>query len=107
MQSDERTKDGTRRLCNAVYGRDERARDYLGGADARMLHDAATEIERLRSIVDRLKREAAHIGDAIEWGGGANDWVHRSDPHMTLSMSLIAAEGEREAAGAAAKEGDS
>lgn len=41
-------RDGTERLCHALYGRPARPRDYLGGSDARMLHDAADLIARLR-----------------------------------------------------------
>ncbi|MFC5423692.1 hypothetical protein ACFPOB_29600 [Bosea eneae] len=39
--------DGTERLCRALYGRKAATRDYLGGSDARMLHDAA---DRLASL---------------------------------------------------------
>ena len=37
--------DGTDRLCRALYGRDAKPRDYLGGSEARMLYDAAERIE--------------------------------------------------------------
>jgi len=37
--------DGTGRLCLALYGRQARPRDYLGGSEARMLHDAADKLE--------------------------------------------------------------
>lgn len=36
--------DGTERLCRSLYGRKATARDYLGGSDARMLHDAADRL---------------------------------------------------------------
>jgi hypothetical protein len=36
--------DGTGRLCRALYRRTASAKDYLGGSDARMLHDAADAI---------------------------------------------------------------
>lgn len=42
--------DGTARLCRTLYRRKEEPRDYIGGSDARMLHDAADEIERLREV---------------------------------------------------------
>jgi len=32
--------DGIDRLCKALYGRDPRPSDYLGGSNAKMLHDA-------------------------------------------------------------------
>lgn len=37
-------QDGTERLCQALYGRKATPRDYLGGSDARMLHDAADRL---------------------------------------------------------------
>jgi hypothetical protein len=49
-------KDGTDRLCEVVYQRLAEPHDYLGGSQARMLHDAATEIQRLR---EELKCEQA------------------------------------------------
>lgn len=50
--------DGTERLCRALYGRKARARDYLGGSDARMLHDAADLLDS-RSVADGALRLAA------------------------------------------------
>jgi hypothetical protein len=43
-------EDGTGLLCQVLYGRPARPRDYLG-SDARMLHDAADEITRLRAAI--------------------------------------------------------
>ena len=43
--------DGTARLCRTLYLRKEEPRDYIGGSEARMLHDAAEEIERLRAAL--------------------------------------------------------
>ena len=40
--------DGTDRLCMAVYGRPAEPRDYIGGANAQMLYDAADMIESLQ-----------------------------------------------------------
>lgn len=64
--------DGTDRLCMALYGRPAKPADFLGGADAKMLHDAATRIADLQKMdcpecrpttgaefqasIDRLKR---------------------------------------------------
>ena len=42
------SRDGTDRLCMAVYGRPAEPRDYIGGANAQMLYDAADMIEALR-----------------------------------------------------------
>jgi hypothetical protein len=45
--------DGTERLCLALYGA-VKPRHYLGGSQARMLHDAADAIVTLRAVVDAL-----------------------------------------------------
>ena len=41
--------DGTERLCQALYGRKAKPADYLGGSDAKMLHDAADLIAELQA----------------------------------------------------------
>ena len=41
--------DGTDTLCLALYGRPARPSDYLGGAEAAMLHDAARLIRTIRA----------------------------------------------------------
>ena len=58
-------EDGTERLCTALYGQTE-AKYYVGGSDARMLHDATDEINRLRRANTTLVYEVnagleAHI----------------------------------------------
>jgi hypothetical protein len=60
--------DGTARLCRALYGRKERPADYLMGSDARMLHDAADTIARLRAAFVALG-----YGDEPFAGPGARD----------------------------------
>jgi hypothetical protein len=50
-------KDGTDVLCEAVYQRPAEPRDYLGGSQANMLHDAAKELQRLRKELDNEKAE--------------------------------------------------
>ncbi|NIO74642.1 MAG: hypothetical protein GTN69_01845 [Armatimonadetes bacterium] len=50
---------GTDRLCRALYGREARPRDYLGGSSAWMLHDAATRIERLQAVAVVSKKVLA------------------------------------------------
>lgn len=57
-----RKADGTERLCRALYGRKASARDYVGGSDARMLHDAADRLAAnmlggpVRAVSDNGKR---------------------------------------------------
>ena len=47
--------DGTERLCLAVYGRPAQPRDFLGGSQAHMLHDAADKIAALKAVVDAAR----------------------------------------------------
>lgn len=46
--------DGTAKLCRAIYGREAKAKDYLGGSEAKMLHDAADRIATLTAERDAL-----------------------------------------------------
>lgn len=50
-------KDGTDLLCRAVYRREARPSDYLGGSDARMLVDAAKEIHAQRRRLELRQKE--------------------------------------------------
>jgi hypothetical protein len=43
--------DGTERLCRTLYGRDPIASDFLGGSNAKMLHDAADKLQELKIAV--------------------------------------------------------
>lgn len=43
--------DGTERLCKALYGK-ERVEYYIGGSEARMLHDSARVVSACRKLVD-------------------------------------------------------
>jgi len=49
--------DGTAKLCRILYNRKERPKDYLGGSDAKMLHDAADKILFLQSLFNLLPLE--------------------------------------------------
>jgi len=49
------SEDGTDRLCHLLYGRSPEPSDYIGGSNARMLHDAVQEIEILQKWVDDLQ----------------------------------------------------
>lgn len=42
--------DGTDALCIALYGRVAEPRDYLGGAEAQMLRDAARRLKDIRFV---------------------------------------------------------
>ena len=44
-------ENGAERLCRILYGRGAEIGDTIGGLDAQMLHDAHSEIERLRKPV--------------------------------------------------------
>jgi hypothetical protein len=55
--------DGTELLCRAVYGRKAKTQDYLGGSEARMLHDAANMIKRARDFMGDLYEDGCEYGD--------------------------------------------
>ena len=57
--------DGTDRLCQVVYGRSPKAEDYLGGSNAKMLHDAADKIEELKKQIEELKDKIYDLEDKI------------------------------------------
>jgi len=79
MQGDDGVYEGTNRLCLRLYGEVSSAY-YLGGADARMLHDAADEIDDLRAkcaaqlealerredIISERDRQIAQIREVVE-----------------------------------------
>ncbi len=52
------SEDGTDNLCHALYGRAALPADYLGGSQAKMLHDAAAKLARLAQF-EALAKEAA------------------------------------------------
>lgn len=66
--------DGTDRLCRALYGREARPEDYMGGSNAKMLHDAADAIatrpapesEGVEEVRLRLA-EAVRYVDLMHW----------------------------------------
>lgn len=68
------SEDGTGKLCALLYG-EAKACDYLGGSDARMLHDAAKQIGTLRDlmidawlqwgIVAKVRGERRRFGGAL------------------------------------------
>lgn len=49
--------DGTDKLCRALYAREATPADYLGGSEAKMLHDAAAVITRLREEVKLARKD--------------------------------------------------
>lgn len=51
--------DGAERLCRALYGREPKAREYLGGSEAKMLHDAADRLEAMKAENTHLKSRLA------------------------------------------------
>lgn len=67
----EAVSDGVDALCRAVYRRDPRPGDYLGGSQARMLYDAANalaaaerELVELRGRIRGLHAQACEHADA-------------------------------------------
>jgi len=49
-------ENGTERLCRALYGRRPIPTDYLGGSEAKMLHEAAETIVELREEMEGIER---------------------------------------------------
>jgi len=47
--------DGTDQLCRALYHREARPKDYLGGGDAQMLKDAASLLTKLANARVRVQ----------------------------------------------------
>lgn len=68
--------DGTERLCRLLYGRNEQPKDYLGGSNAKMLHDAADRIEWIARALEML--------DQVD--GVVHDWP---DAAVNLLLSNI------------------
>lgn len=48
LTTEESDMGGTDRLCMALYNRLPKAMDYMGGSEAKMLHDAADYIEDIK-----------------------------------------------------------
>jgi len=55
---------GTHKLCMTLYG-EVRACYYLGGSNARMLHDAAEALEKNRRRVNELQAKLAAEREAV------------------------------------------
>lgn len=68
--------DGTERLCQALYGRKAAPRDYIGGSDAKMLHDAA----------DRIIELAA--GDCVECRSGSSASLQAASERSKANKSV-------------------
>lgn len=66
--------DGTHRLCMALYG-EVKARYYIGGSDAIMLHDAADRLRRLRIKVRRLEEDLHITAGLLD----KNDYSYEDD----------------------------
>ena len=75
--------DGTERLCQAVYGKKEEPGNYLGGSEAKMLHDAADLIEKLRAEAFRFCQQGINM--SMVWGHTV-EALHRT---RDLLSSLI------------------
>ena len=83
-----RALDGTDRLCRALYGRKATARDYLGGSDAKMLHDAADRLAPTASLPDQVQvaiAELENLREQINYGHGDV----RDEPH-SLALKALA-----------------
>lgn len=86
------------RLSEVLYGHKPAARDYLGGADARILADAADEIERCRARVAELDRERHKLREDLEFQSAL------TKEFMLYQDRALQAEQERNEARAKLKE---
>ena len=68
--------DGTDLLCKALYGRKGTATDWLGGSEARMLHDAAKVITGLREQL----ATADPCRDGCRQRKAINEFIESADP---------------------------
>lgn len=60
--TNDRNRDGTTRLCLALYG-EERASAWIGGSNARMLHDAADQLLATRRALKMAQARAMRNRD--------------------------------------------
>lgn len=72
--------DGTERLCRALYDGPANPKAYLGGSDARMLHDAADTIARLTRERDEARAEVERLRAGLSAEAGALAYRHAADP---------------------------
>ena len=63
------TFDGTDRLTLALYGRTSKPQDYIGGADANMLHDAAALIRVYGDILRAIQADLVMAQNATNPSG--------------------------------------
>lgn len=75
--------DGTDLLCKALYGRPGKVADWLGGSEAKMLHDAAKEVERLRAENERLREQSEESALAR-----LRAWVQQREGFRTAVVSV-------------------
>ena len=78
--------DGTDALCLALYGLPAEPRDYLGGSEARMLHDAAAKLVELRTALEAVST----FGPAAPSG---RCWCTLDMPDMPHDRACVAARG--------------
>ncbi len=58
--------DGTDALCLALYGRKAGPKDWLGGSQAKMLHDAAARIDRLQTRITEQQATIERLREGLE-----------------------------------------
>ena len=76
--------DGTDRLCRALYGRNATPKDYLGGSQAKMLHDAADRLAHPEAAVPEGPERITPDDEIVGRG-----WVHlerMSSGHIWMNI---------------------
>jgi len=75
--------DGTETLCRAVYKRKAAAKDYVGGADANMLYDAATAINQFRGALAASEERVRVLSEILD----KLSYEHSPTCHYKISTS--------------------
>lgn len=80
--------DGLTRLAVVLYNREPTPREYRGGADAQILHDAANRIEALEAYVGRVEARTQPLP------------VVQANAHILGTAAWLARNGQRDRADA-------
>lgn len=86
--------DGTERLCRVLYGRSAQVQDYIGGSNAKMLHDAARRITEVQDKLYGYARAVLHGGsigfdDAHKVLTDGGHWKKHDGEHMLANGTCV------------------
>ena len=88
-------EDGTDRLCEILYGRKAVVGDWVGGANAKTLHDASDELEAAREAIEAVceLNECPICGGLMREDGSGHNEVCRVGKAVTARAKM---KGEKE-----------